>query len=145
MNLDRRQYFIGLEFSLDLNMIHLDIVLEEDRTLADRFVRALRYFENCAAAIAAYVSGTCQSFAYLRYAHAFDPHKHLFHQIHTLINIESISSYILSVRPIDVPILTRVEQPVNRVCLKDELDGVRPFTLAEKAYFHSSWDAQHGC
>ncbi len=126
-------------------MIHLDIVLEEDRTLADRFVRALRYLENCAASITASVSGTCQSFACLRYDHAFDLHKHLIHQIHTLINIESISSFILTVRPIDVPILARVEQPVNRVCLEDELDGVRPFTLAEKANFHSSWDAQHGC
>ena len=126
-------------------MIHLDIVLEEDRTLADRFVRALRYFEYCAAAIAASVSGTCQSFACLRYDHAFDPHKYLIYQIHTLIDIESILSFILSVRPIDVPILARVEQPVNRVCLKDELDGVRPFTLAEKANFHSSWDVQHGC
>ena len=126
-------------------MIHRDIVLEEDRALADRVVRAFSYFESCAAAITASVSGTCQSLARLRHDLAFNPYDYLRHQIHTVINIESNSLFILTVRPIDATIPARLEQPGIRGCLHDGLDKVRQFTLAEKINRHLSRKVKHGC
>jgi hypothetical protein len=125
-------------------MIHRIFVLEEDRALTDRVIRAFISIESCAAAVSGSASGICQSLARFIHDLVFDLYNYLSPQIHAWISSETKSHFVLAPRSIGVYIPLGNEEPAIRDYLLQDLDSFQSFALVSITNRQSSREAKHG-
>ena len=126
-------------------MIHRFFVLEEDRSLTDRVIRAFSSIESCAAAVSESASGTCQNLARFIHDLVFDLYNYLSPQIHAWISSETKSHFVLAPRSIGVYIPPGHEEPAIRVYLHQDHDSFQSFALVPITNRQSIREAKHGC
>jgi hypothetical protein len=125
-------------------MIHRIFVLEEDRALTDRVIRAFSSIESCAATVSVSASGTCQSLARFIHDLVFNLYDYLSPHIYSLICIESNSRLVLATSSMCVAIPARGEGPVIRVYLHQDHDRFQSLALLLITNRQSSREAKHG-
>jgi len=111
-------------------MIHRVIVLEEDRALADRVVRALQQSGIEAATVVASMREACQKLSSLSHNLALIPYEYLSHQLHTLYSVEPNLRFILTAKSPNRIKTRRFEEPVIGIVAIDDIEGVLPALLS---------------